>query len=266
MRGAAPIAVLVASGAIAAGSAPAVSLTPGPTGPSGPSGATGPTGPSKPPRPPSGCLRHGPAVLRHGPRARHAVALTFDDGPWPDTPQFVRVLERDKVPATFFMIGRQVAGHRALLRRELADGDALGNHSFTHPDLVRAGGVAAQLSETSRAIERAAGYRPCIFRPPFGSYDASVVGAALAQGMTTVVWDVDPRDWARPGTAAIVTRVLDAVRNGSVVLMHDGGGPRQQTLAALPQIIKALRRRGFAFRTVPELLGYAPVRNTTRRG
>jgi peptidoglycan/xylan/chitin deacetylase (PgdA/CDA1 family) len=78
--------------------------------------------------------------------------------------------------------------------------------------------------------------------------------------MTTVLWDVDPRDWSQPGAAAIVTRVLTAVRNGSIVLMHDGGGPRRQTLQALPQIIDALRKRGFKLETVPELLGYPPDR------
>jgi peptidoglycan-N-acetylglucosamine deacetylase len=210
-------------------------------------------------------MRRGPAALRHGPRGRHAVALTFDDGPWSDTPQFVRVLETKHVHATFFLIGRQVAGHRVLLRRELADGDVLGNHSFTHPDLVRAGGVSTQLSETSEAIERVASYRPCVFRPPYGAYDSAVADAALALHMTTVLWDVDPRDWARPGTQAIVERVLSAVRNGSIVLMHDGGGPRDETLKALPRIIDALRARGFALLTVPALLGYADLA-PTRRG
>lgn len=239
MRTAAAIAALAASGAI--GAPPVPGSNPGAP---------------KTPTPLTGCARRGAAVLRHGPRTRHAVALTFDDGPWSDTPQFVRVLEARHVHATFFLIGRQVAGHGALLRRELADADVLGNHTFTHPDLVRAGGVSTQLSRTSEAIERTASYRPCLFRPPYGSYDGAVVGAALALHMTTVLWDVDPMDWARPGTDAIVQRVLSAVRNGSIVLMHDGGGPRDETLQALPRIIAGLRARGFALLTVPELLGY----------
>jgi peptidoglycan/xylan/chitin deacetylase (PgdA/CDA1 family) len=215
---------------------------------------------------PTGCLRQGLAVVHHGARTRHVVALTFDDGPWRDTPQFVRVLEAAQVHATFFLIGRQIPGHAALLKRELADGDALGNHTFSHPNLVRAGGARPQLRLTSAAIERASSYRPCLFRPPYGAYDGAVVGVASAQRLTTVLWDVDPRDWSRPGTGTIVARVLAAVRDGSIVLMHDGGGPRQQTLKALPRIIATLRRRGFEFATVPELLGYPKVGFPTHPG
>jgi peptidoglycan/xylan/chitin deacetylase (PgdA/CDA1 family) len=203
-----------------------------------------------------GCTRSGEALVYHGSRASKVVALSFDDGPWPDTPAFVAELERLRVPATFFMIGRQVAGHGALLRRELADGDALGNHTFSHPFLTRTGDAQVQLARTSAAIEQASGYRPCVFRPPYGDVDAAVVAAARAQQLTTVVWDVDPSDYTRPGTAAIVARVLAGVRDGSIVLMHDGGGPRDQTLAALPRIVAVLRARGYWFATVPELLGY----------
>ena len=240
MRGGAAIAVLAMAGGL----------------------ATTPRAPATP----TGCQRHGPAVVRHGARMRHVVALTFDDGPWPDTPQFVRALEAAHVHATFFLVGRLVPGHSALLRRELTDGDALGNHTFSHADLVRAGGARPQLMLTSAAIERSSSYRPCLFRPPYGSYDGAVVGIAAAQRLTTVLWDVDPRDWSRPGTAAIVARVLAGVHDGSIVLMHDGGGPRQQTLQALPRIIAALRRRGFAFATVPELLGYPKVGFPTHLG
>ena len=205
---------------------------------------------------PTGCTRSGPALVRNGARSERAVALTFDDGPWADTPSFVALLEREHAPATFFLIGRQVAGHGALLRRELDDGDAIGNHTYTHPDLTRTGDATTQLTQTTAAIEQAAGYAPCVFRPPYGAENAGVVDAALAQRMSTVVWDVDPSDYTRPGTPAIVARVLGHVRNGSIVLMHDGGGDRSQTLAAVPQIIAALRARGYALRTVPELLGY----------
>jgi peptidoglycan/xylan/chitin deacetylase (PgdA/CDA1 family) len=242
MRGAAAIAVVAMAGGLASAATPRM------------------------PAPPIGCKRHGADVLRHGARSRHAVALTFDDGPSADTPQFVRVLEAAHVHATFFLIGRQVPGHRALLRRELADGDALGNHTFSHPDLVRTGGARTQLMLTSAAIERASSYRPCVFRPPYGSYDGAVVDDAAALRLSTVLWDVDPRDWSRPGTDAIVARVLARVRDGSIVIMHDGGGPRQQTLQALPRIIAALRRRGFAFATVPELLGYPALSAPTHPG
>lgn len=221
----------------------------------------GPAGPGPPHTPPSrGCVSHGQATVRHGPAGRRVVALTFDDGPWSDTPAVVATLERFRVPATFFVLGRQVAGRGDLLRRELSDGDALGNHSYSHPDLVRGGGAERQLRWTSDAIKRgAAGYRPCVFRPPYGSQNASVRRTARRLGLSTITWDVDPRDWSRPGTAAIVQRVLGNVHNGSIVLMHDGGGPREQTLAALPAIIQGLRRRHFGFVTVPALLGYRAI-------
>ncbi len=205
---------------------------------------------------PVGCTRSGKALVYNGARAAKVVALSFDDGPWSDTPAFVAELERERVPATFFLIGRQVPGHGALLRRELADGDALGNHTFTHPFLTRTGDAQSQLADTNAAIEQASGYRPCVFRPPYGDVNAGVVATALAQGLTTVVWDVDPSDYTRPGAGAIAARVLAGVRNGSIVLMHDGGGPRDQTLAALPRIVAVLRARGYTFATVPELLGY----------
>jgi peptidoglycan/xylan/chitin deacetylase (PgdA/CDA1 family) len=205
-----------------------------------------------------GCDSRGATVRKSGSRRRREIALTFDDGPWPDTRQFLDVLERERVGATFFLIGRQVAGNEELLRRMLRDGDAIGNHTFSHPDLRRLSpsGVRHELSAASDAIHHAVGYRPCLFRPPYGGYDRTIVGLAAARHMTTVTWDVDPRDWSRPGSAAIEQRVRAQVRPGSIVLMHDGGGPRTQTLAALPRIVHALRRRGMRLVTLPEMLGY----------
>jgi peptidoglycan/xylan/chitin deacetylase (PgdA/CDA1 family) len=185
------------------------------------------------------------------------VALSFDDGPWPDTPAFVRMLEADHVPATFFMIGKQVSrSYQTTLLRELRAGDALGDHTFTHPDLVANSNVYGQLHSTIVAIRGLTGYTPCVFRPPYGAYDQAVVRTASSLGLATVLWNVDPVDWALPGTAAIEQRVLAQVRPGSIVLSHDGGGPRGQTLAAYPHIIAVLRARGYRFETVPQLLGF----------
>ena len=103
------------------------------------------------------------------------------------------------------------------------------------------------------------GYTPCVFRPPYGAYDSSVVASARSLGLATVLWNDDPRDWALPGTAAIRQQVLAQVRPGSIVISHDGGGPRWQTLAAYPSIIAALRRRGYRIVTIPQLLGFKPV-------
>jgi peptidoglycan/xylan/chitin deacetylase (PgdA/CDA1 family) len=207
----------------------------------------------------AGCRGEGPSAYRHGP-PRRAVAIGFDDGPSTQTAAFVRMLERSHARATFFVIGRQLGGeYRATMRRELADGDALGDHTFSHQNLTSVRDVRSQLERTAAAIHSLTGYAPCVFRPPYGAYDAAVVRTARSLGLATVAWNVDPRDWALPGAAAIERRVLAAVTPGSIVISHDGGGPRGQTLAAYPAIIAALRARGYAIVTIPELLGFRPV-------
>ena len=202
-----------------------------------------------------GCRVRGPAVAYfHGPR-RRVVAIGFDDGPWTDTSSFVHMLARNHAVATFFMIGEQVTpAYTQTLRTELRYGDALGDHTYTHPYLTRAD-VASQLQRTQAAIERLSGYTPCVMRPPYGAYDPSVVATARSLGMATVLWNVDPSDWALPGTAAIEQRVLAQVQPGSIIISHDGGGPRGQTLAAYPAIISALRARGYQLETIPQMLG-----------
>jgi peptidoglycan-N-acetylglucosamine deacetylase len=209
---------------------------------------------------PIGCLARGPAIARfHGP-VRRVVALSFDDGPAPLTLRFVRMLRAAHAVGTFFMLGEQLSGRdRALLREELRDGDALGDHSWSHPDLLRSGEALSQLLRTRRTIRQLSGYDPCVFRPPYGAYDAAVIRTARSLGLATVIWDVDPRDWTLPGSGAIEARVLAQTRPGSIVLSHDGGGPRGQTLAAYPSIIAALRKRGYRFVTVPQLLGLHTV-------
>ncbi|MFI4991946.1 MAG: polysaccharide deacetylase family protein, partial [Solirubrobacterales bacterium] len=207
-----------------------------------------------------GCRSRGAAPYRGGP-PRRVVAIGFDDGPASDTAAFVSMLEHSHARATFFEIGRQVsASYRATMLRALRDGDVLGDHTYNHPDLTRGGvDVQAELLHTIGAIRAQTGYTPCLFRPPYGAYDAAVVRAARALGLATVMWNVDPADWAQPGTTAIEQRVLAQVRPGSIVISHDGGGSRGQTLAAYPHIIAALRRRGYGIVTINELLGFRPV-------
>jgi len=206
-----------------------------------------------------GCASHGEAPYFHGPPLRE-VAIGFDDGPAPDTPSFVTMLEKAHVQATFFMIGEQVRGaYTSMLLRELRDGDVLGDHTYTHPDLTLSSEVRRQLARTIAAIRSLSGYTPCIFRPPYGHYNESVLATARSLGLATVLWNVDPGDWSLPGTAAIEQRVLAQVRPGSIIISHDGGGPRGETLAAYPLIFAALRRRGYRIVTIPELLGFRPV-------
>jgi peptidoglycan-N-acetylglucosamine deacetylase len=224
------------------------------------------TGPVTPSRPAPlvkyrivGCRSQGTGAYRAGP-PRREVAIGFDDGPAPDTGAFVSMLERSHAQATFFMIGEQVSsGYRSTLLRELRDGDVLGDHTYTHPDLTQTADVRGQLQQTIAAIHALSGYTPCIFRPPYGDYDARVLATARSLGLATVLWNVDPSDYTQPGTGAIEQRVLAQVQPGSIIISHDGGGARGQTLAAYPAIISSLRARGYRIVTIPQLLGFRPV-------
>jgi peptidoglycan/xylan/chitin deacetylase (PgdA/CDA1 family) len=138
------------------------------------------------------------------------------------------------------------------MRRILAAGNEIGNHTMHHGFYPG----YADLAATSARIEAITHFRPCLFRPPGGGVNSSVVAAAGAAGMRTITWDVDPTDWSTPGTGAIYSRIVGAARPGSIILMHDGGGNRSETLAALPSIIDTLRNRGYKFETVTQLLGY----------
>ncbi len=256
------VAVLVAGTAVLV-----LSAVPASTAQSPPTqvGATRPTTPPSPVKEqvryrPVGCVRKGPAVAYRSGPSRKVVALSFDDGPYPLTPRFVRMLRANRAVATFFMIGRQVTvGYQGTLQTELREGDALGDHTWSHPDLLTSDEVRGQLQRTLQVIRRLSGYTPCVFRPPYGDYDTSVVNTARSLGLATILWNVDPSDWALPGVSAIVQRVLAQVRPGSIILSHDGGGPREQTLAAYPLIISRLRARGYRFLTVPQLLGFHTV-------
>ncbi len=196
-------------------------------------------------------------LARHGHRAVPEVALTFDDGPNPPyTGQILGILARYQVPATFFCVGLQASAHPADIARMAAAGHGLGNHTWSHPflpDLSRAQ-LAEQLDRTDEAVTRAAGGGPGLFRPPYGSRSADVLRWLGERGTPVVLWDVDPSDWARPGAALIAGRVLLHTRPGSIILMHDGGGDRSPTVAALALVIEGLLDRGFRFTRADQLL------------
>jgi peptidoglycan-N-acetylglucosamine deacetylase len=204
-----------------------------------------------------GCVPGGAPYVTNGSRSQRVIALTFDDGPWYDTPQFLNVLEREHVPATFFWIGEQVRTYGpAVYRRMLADGDVIGDHTWNHANVSGGGSFAAgEISSTASAIRGLTGFSPCLFRAPGGAVSSSLIGLARSMGFITIEWDVDPRDWSRPGTGAIYSTVVGNAHSGSIVLQHDGGGDRSETLAALPHEIDTLRARGYSFVTIPQLLG-----------
>jgi peptidoglycan/xylan/chitin deacetylase (PgdA/CDA1 family) len=208
-----------------------------------------------------GCVARGPLWVSHGLSRVREIALTFDDGPWYDTGQFLRLLEREHVVATFFQIGDQIGLYGeggALDRRMLANGDMIGDHTWDHHDVSAGGAYAAEEIRRAAAAIRDAtgGFRPCLFRAPYGDVSTALLELARSLGFTTIQWDVDPRDWARPGVAAIYENVIAHAHDGAIVIQHDGGGDRSQTLAALPYEIGALRRAGYRFVTVTQLLGY----------
>ena len=206
---------------------------------------------------PVGCVAAGGSFVSHGPTNRRQIALTFDDGPWYDTPQFLRILERKHVPATFFQIGEQVAQYGpAVDRRMLADGDIIGDHTWNHADVAGDGAFAAsEITRTAAAIRHLTGFTPCLFRAPGGAVSSALIADARSLGFITIQWDIDPSDWALPGTGAIYGNVVGNAHNGAIVIQHDGGGYRGETLAALPREIDTLRARGYTFVTIPQLLG-----------
>jgi peptidoglycan/xylan/chitin deacetylase (PgdA/CDA1 family) len=199
-----------------------------------------------------GCTGGSPGLVTNGPRDRKVVALTFDDGPSEYTPEFLRVLREKGVHGTFFEIGQEMPGREDVMRQVLAEGNELGDHTMNHvefPGYDQIAGAAARIEDYTH-------FEPCLFRPPGGGVDSGVIATAGSLGMRTINWDVDPQDWSLPGTGAIYSNIVGHAQNGSIILMHDGGGPRSETLAALPQVIDTLRARGFRFATVSELLGY----------
>ena len=182
--------------------------------------------------------------------APRAVALTFDDGPDPTwTPRMLRLLAWAHVHATFCVVGREVARHPELVRAIVRAGHSLCNHTWSHDEYVARRPPAvmrAELARTQAAIIKAAGVRPRMFRAPGGAWSVALEREARRQGMSPLKWQVDPRDWTRPGVRTIAVSVLATVRPGSVVLLHDGGGDRSQTMVALRYLLVRFKKLGLS--------------------
>jgi peptidoglycan/xylan/chitin deacetylase (PgdA/CDA1 family) len=178
------------------------------------------------------------------------VFLTFDDGPDPKyTPQILEILQTFEAKATFFEVGQNVVKHPELTKQLHEQGHSVQNHTWSHPDLrkLSAASLASQITKTDQAIRAQTGYTPRCLRPPYGGVNRAVTQRTDSLDKVLRLWTVDSHDWERPGTAVIVKRVLTGVKDGSVVLMHDGGGNRSQTVEALPTILKTLKTRGYSF-------------------
>jgi peptidoglycan/xylan/chitin deacetylase (PgdA/CDA1 family) len=200
-------------------------------------------------------LSYTPAVLE-GANKGHEVALTFDDGPGPYTSQLVAKLDALHVHATFFAIGEMERWFSDGTRAELRSGDVVEDHTETHAmlGLMSAEEQHSELLDQMARIELLGGPRPRLFRPPYGSYDATTLQEVRALHLLMILWSTDTQDYTLPGVQAIVQRVLAGAHAGAIILLHDAGGNRSETIAALPAIVKGLHHRGLHPVTVPQLL------------
>lgn len=175
--------------------------------------------------------------------------LTFDDGPDPTwTPQVLSVLAKHNAHATFFVLGRAAGAHPGLVADERAAGHSVGNHTTTHPDLTKlsVADITSQWQRTANVI----GGTPCA-RPPYGAVNATVRRVTTGLGYRVQLWDIDTRDWSRPGADVITQRIVDGARPGAVVLLHDGGNDRSQTVAALDAALTRLDAAGWRYEAIP---------------
>jgi peptidoglycan/xylan/chitin deacetylase (PgdA/CDA1 family) len=212
-----------------------------------------------------------------GPASARIVALTFDDGPNPPyTTGILDVLEQEHVRATFFLVGRAVAAYPDVVRREVRDGDAIGNHTWDHSHLIvmPPAEVKKSLARTDRAIYAAAREHTKLMRPPFGSRDWTVMQTAQKMGYTVVLWSVPlAKDWEYPPARVIAGRVLPHVSDGSIIVLHDGNQgricgrhkwsahvcDRTQDVEATRLIVRALKSEGYRFVTIPQLMHSAAL-------
>ena len=209
--------------------------------------------PARPGPTPRGCAVETKGVVEHAPRKGNRIALTFDESLGAETRRILDALRRANAGATFFAVGREARAHEPLVRRIVREGHELANHSFDHPDLttLERAERRSQLLRTQRNARRIAGFDPCLMRPPFGAVNDAVVADAEALGLGTVTWDVVGGEIYGFGSREVARGILDQVRPGSIVLMHQV----ESTPKAVRLILAGLRKRGL--RTVPavKLLG-----------
>jgi len=180
------------------------------------------------------------------------VALTFDDGPDPtDTPDVLDILKAKEVRATFFVLGQAAQSNPYLLKRLIKEGHEIGNHSFNHDYQQRR--LIEEMNQTDQTVFAATGTHTYFYRPPGGFLSKNQLDTIKNNGQVVALWSVDSKDWRNPGIKQIVDNVMKNVFPGAIILMHDGGYHRIQTVKALGPIIDALRERGYRFATLSEL-------------
>lgn len=206
-----------------------------------------------------------PTLFRIGANRENAVALTFDDGPDPEwTPAILDILKSRGIKATFFVVGAEAERYPELIQRIVAEGHEIGNHTFTHPNLAEAPAplIKLELNATQRLIESLTGRSTTLFRPPYNAdsrpanlQELLPIGIAQSLGYITVLENVDPRDWQKQDPIELLQRVKDELPRGNILLLHDGGGDRSATVAALPKILDYLGERGNPVVLISGLLG-----------
>jgi peptidoglycan/xylan/chitin deacetylase (PgdA/CDA1 family) len=191
------------------------------------------------------------------------IAMTFDDGPHAtNTPKLLDMAAQRHIKLTFFVIGQCVEQNPAILRREVAEGHEIGNHSWSHPNLAKLSddGVRTQLQQTEDIIVKTIGIKPKLMRPPYGELTKRQRQWVNRDfGYKIILWDVDPADWKRPGSNIVAQRIIAGARPGSIILSHDIHPP---TIAAMPQVFDTLLAKGFKFVTVSELISHAQTSPT----
>jgi len=184
------------------------------------------------------------------------IALTFDDGPWPNyTEQVLDILKQNQVPGTFFWIGKHLKAFPEVAKKVVADGHAIANHTWSHHYHPVPREVAArEIEDTASLIYEITGVQTRIFRPPGGVLTNGLASYARSQNYLVAMWSSDAREASLPSLEQLINNVVNTARSGGIVLMHDGGGDRSVTVRALPTIIAALKQRQYQFLTLPELL------------
>ncbi len=209
--------------------------------------------------PPLDLDMRGTSLLWAGSPNKQAVALTFDDGPIPGkTGELLRILKENQAFATFFVVGSKASEHPELIQQVIAEGHEVGNHTQSHRNLTKAGAkeIQAEVKLCQEAVNKAVGFRPTLFRAPYGAANMTTLSVLSHFGLTAVFWSIDTRDWAAKESSTITSAVLDHIQNGDVILFHEHSS---KTITALPGIIQELQKRGFVCVSISQLFDRPPA-------
>ncbi|MEN3940747.1 polysaccharide deacetylase family protein [Prosthecobacter sp. SYSU 5D2] len=183
------------------------------------------------------------------------VAMTFDDGPHPSlTPKLLDILKERNIKCTFFVIGKQVKMYPAIIKRMIAEGHEVANHTWTHASLTSRSDaqIRSELQQSEDALVSVANYRPQLIRPPYGAINTRIKQLMFSEfGYSTIMWSVDPQDWRRPGVSVVTSRLVNGAHPGAIMLAHDIHPP---TIQAMPGMFDQLLAKGYQFVTVSQLL------------